>query len=147
MQAQPDRTNGFRAMSIHGIGTDIVSIERIRVALARHEERFARKVLSDAELDKYAALKDGAAYVAKRFAAKEAFFKALGEPSSSANTWHQLSVLNDAAGKPALECGPLLRVLLEEKKISSTHVSLADEREHAVAFVILEKEAACAIPS
>ena len=127
-------------MSIHGIGTDIVSIERIRAALARHDERFARKVLSDAELARYSALNDGAAYVAKRFAAKEAFFKALGEPSSSANTWHQLGVVNDAAGKPALKCGPLLRALLEGKKISSTHVSLSDEREHAVAFVILEKE-------
>jgi holo-[acyl-carrier protein] synthase len=137
---KPASTNGFRPMSIHGIGTDIVSIERIRAALARHEERFARKVLSDAELTRYTGLKDGAAYVAKRFAAKEAFFKALGEPSSSANTWHQLSVINDSAGKPALQCGALLHALLEQKNISSAHVSLSDEREHAVAFVILEKE-------
>lgn len=127
-------------MTIHGIGTDIVSIERIRLALARHEDRFARKVLSDAELARYAALADGAAYVAKRFAAKEAFFKALGEAPSSANTWHQLSVVNDAAGRPSLECGALLAALLAARKISSTHVSLSDEREHAVAFVILEKE-------
>ena len=127
-------------MTIHGIGTDIVSIERIRTALARHDERFARKVLSDAELAKYETLNDGAAYVAKRFAAKEAFFKALGEAPSSANTWHQLSVVNDAAGRPSLLCGALLAALLEARKISSTHVSLSDEREHAVAFVILEKE-------
>ena len=127
-------------MGIHGIGTDIVSIQRIGDALARHEERFARKVLADAELARYAALKDGAAYVAKRFAAKEAFFKALGEAPSTANTWHQLAVVNDAAGRPRLECGPLLAVLLEAKGISVTHVSLSDEREHAVAFVILEKE-------
>ena len=127
-------------MTIHGIGTDIVSIERIRTALARHDERFARKVLSDAELAKYETLNDGAAYVAKRFAAKEAFFKALGEAPSSANTWHQLSVVNDAAGRPSLLCGALLAALLAARKISSTHVSLSDEREHAVAFVILEKE-------
>ena len=127
-------------MSIRGIGTDIVSIERIRTALARHEERFARKVLSDVELAKYETLNDGAAYVAKRFAAKEAFFKALGEAPSSANTWHQLSVVNDAAGRPSLLCGALLAALLAARKISSTHVSLSDEREHAVAFVILEKE-------
>lgn len=127
-------------MTIHDIGTDIVNIERIRLALARHEERFARKVLSDAELAKYETLNDGAAYVAKRFAAKEAFFKALGEPPSSANTWHQLSVMNNAAGKPVLQCGPLLAALLQRRAISSTHVSLSDEREHAVAFVILEKE-------
>ena len=127
-------------MSIRGIGTDIVSIERIRTALARHDERFARKVLSDVELAKYETLNDGAAYVAKRFAAKEAFFKALGEAPSSANTWHQLSVVNDAAGRPSLLCGALLTALLAARKISSTHVSLSDEREHALAFVVLEKE-------
>ena len=127
-------------MSIRGIGTDIVSIERIRTALARHDVRFASKVLSDVELAKYETLNDGAAYVAKRFAAKEAFFKALGEAPSSANTWHQLSVVNDAAGRPSLLCGALLAALLAARKISFTHVSLSDEREHAVAFVILEKE-------
>ena len=127
-------------MSIYGIGTDIVSIERIRAALGRHDERFARKVLSDTELEKFGSLKDGATYVAKRFAAKEAFFKALGASSSTANTWHQLSVVNDAVGKPSLACGPLLSASLHEKKISSTHVTLSDERTHAVAFVILERE-------
>ena len=127
-------------MTIHGIGTDIVSIERIRSALARHDERFARKVLADAEFLKYEALNDGAAYVAKRFAAKEAFFKALGEPASPANTWHQLAVMNDAAGRPHLACGSLLAALLDTKHISTTHVTLSDEREHALAFVILEKE-------
>ena len=133
-------TNGFQTMTIHGIGTDIVSITRIRAALERHEERFARKVLADTEWARFVTLKDGAAYVAKRFAAKEAFFKALGEAPSAANTWHQLAVANDAAGQPHLACGPLLAALLTAKKISATHVSLSDEREHAVAFVILEKE-------
>lgn len=133
------RQNG--AMGIHGIGTDIVSIERIRAALSRREERFARFVLADSELARFETLGDkvAPAYVAKRFAVKEAFFKALGEPSSAANTWHQLAVVNDAAGRPHLQCGPLLCALLAEKKISTTHVTLSDEREHAVAFVILEK--------
>lgn len=125
---------------IHGIGTDIASIVRIRAALERHEERFARKVLADTEWARFVTLKDGAPYVAKRFAAKEAFFKALGEPPSAANTWHQLAVVNDAAGRPHLDCAPLLAALLAAKNISVTHVSLSDEREHAVAFVVLEKE-------
>ncbi len=125
---------------IHGIGTDIASIVRIRAALERHEDRFARKVLADTEWAKFVTLKDGAAYVTKRFAAKEAFFKALGEPPSAANTWHQLAVVNDAAGRPHLDCAPLLAALLAAKKIVATHVSLSDEREHAVAFVVLEKE-------
>ena len=129
-------------MSIHGIGTDIVSIERVRTALSRREERFARFVLADSELARFEALSDkvAPAYVAKRFAVKEAFFKALGEPSSAANTWHQLAVVNDEAGRPHLECGPLLAALLDTKNISATHVTLSDEREHAVAFVVLEKE-------
>ncbi len=125
---------------IHGIGTDIVSIARIRSALARHHGRFARKVLADAEWARFQTLTDGTAYTAKRFAAKEAFFKALGAPPSAANTWHQLAVVNDAAGRPHLDCAPLLAALLAAKNIVATHVSLSDEREHAVAFVILEKE-------
>ncbi len=129
-------------MAIHGIGTDIVSIARIAAALERHEERFAKKVLAEAELARYDALSSPAqpAYVAKRFAAKEAFFKALGEPPSEANTWHQLAVVNDAAGRPHLQCAPLLAQLLRDKKIMATHVTLSDEREHALAFVTLEKE-------
>ena len=129
-------------MAIHGIGTDIVSIARISAALGRHEERFAKKVLAEAELARYDTLSSTAqpAYVAKRFAAKEAFFKALGEPPSEANTWHQLAVVNDAAGRPHLQCAPLLAQLLRDKKIMATHVTLSDEREHAVAFVTLEKE-------
>ena len=129
-------------MAIHGIGTDIVSIARIGAALARHDERFARKVLADVELARCEALSEAArpAYVAKRFAAKEAFFKALGEVPSDANTWHQLAVINDAAGRPHLQCGLLLSQLLRDKHIVATHVTLSDEREHAVAFVTLEKE-------
>ena len=127
-------------MRIHGIGTDIVAIERIRRALERHPEKFARKILSDLELRACARMPDAAPYAAKRFAAKEAFFKALGEVSSAANTWHQLSVVNDAAGRPRLEYGPKLAALLASKAIASAHVSLSDERTHAVAFVVLEKD-------
>ncbi len=126
-------------MRIHGIGTDIVAIERIRTALNRHPEKFARKILSEVEFRICAQLVDAAPYTAKRFAAKEAFFKALGEPPSAANTWHQLSVVNDAAGRPRLEYGARLAALLDSKAIAAAHVSLSDERSQAVAFVILEK--------
>lgn len=124
---------------IAGVGTDIVSIARIREAILRHEGRFARKVLSDAEWAHFRSLKDGAPYVAKRFAAKEAFYKAFGEPSGAANTWHQLSILNDASGRPRMEFGPLLAALMGERRITAWHVSLSDEREYAMASVILER--------
>ena len=123
---------------IHGIGTDIVSIERIRRAIGRHEGRFARKVLSGAEWAIFDGHPNAAAYVAKRFAAKEAFFKALGQPSSVANTWHQLSINNDAAGRPRLEFEPALAALVAGLGIKRWHVSLSDEREYAIAYLILE---------
>lgn len=125
---------------IAGIGTDIVSIPRIRGALLRHAGRFARKVLADAEWTVYTDLSDGAPYLAKRFAAKEAFFKALGEPPSAANTWHQLTIGNEPCGRPRLEFGPELAALLHRRGIDRWHVSLSDEREYALASIILEKD-------
>ena len=125
---------------IAGIGTDIVSIVRIRHALLRHAGRFARKVLADAEWAVYTGLSDGAPYVAKRFAAKEAFFKALGEPSSAANTWHQLTIGNEPSGRPCLQFGPELAALLQQRGITRWHVSLSDEREYALASIFLERE-------
>ena len=124
---------------IAGIGTDIVSIARIRNALLRHSGRFARKVLADEELRVYIELSDGAPYVAKRFAAKEAFFKALGAPPSAANTWHQLTIGNEPSGRPRLEFGQELAQLLHSCGINRWHVSLSDEREYAIASIILER--------
>ncbi len=124
---------------IAGTGIDIVSIERMRSAVARHPGRFASRILSAKELEIFSTLSDGAAYLSKRFAAKEAFFKALGQPSSSANTWRELSVVNDASGKPRLEFSATLGKLLAGLGIVATHVSLSDEREYAIANIILEK--------
>ena len=126
---------------IAGIGTDIVSIIRIRRALERHAGRFARKVLADGEWAVYMGLSDGAPFVAKRFAAKEAFFKALGEPPCAANTWHQLTIGNEPSGRPRLEFGSELAALLQRRGITGWHVSLSDEREYAFANIVLEKEA------
>jgi holo-[acyl-carrier protein] synthase len=125
---------------IAGIGTDIVAIGRIARAIGRHGERFSAKVLASAE---QAACPTGArraAYVAKRFAAKEAFFKAFGQPASEANTWHQLAILNDGNGRPHMQFGPLLADLLRAQGIAHWHVSLSDEHDFALAYVVLEKE-------
>lgn len=124
---------------IFGIGTDIVSIARIRRALERHDGRFARRILSDDEMTALASRADPGPFVAKRFAAKEAFFKAFGQPSSSANTWHQLTVANKADGSPCLCFGELLEALMDKVGIDRWHVTLSDEREYAVAYVVLEK--------
>jgi holo-[acyl-carrier protein] synthase len=124
---------------IAGLGTDIVSVERIRRALARHEDRFALKVLADSEWQTAKGLQDRAPFVAKRFAAKEAFFKALGAPPSPANTWHQLAIANEVDGRPCLVFGDALEKLLTERGITGWHVSLSDEREYAIATIILER--------
>jgi holo-[acyl-carrier protein] synthase len=124
---------------IAGLGTDIVSIERVRRVLARHEGRFGRKVLADSEWRVAEGMPDPAPFVAKRFAAKEAFFKALGAPASAANTWHQLAIANEGDGRPCLVFGSALAQLLAVRGITGWHVSLSDEREYAVATIILER--------
>lgn len=125
---------------IVGIGTDIVSVARIARALQRHGDHFTAKVLTPAEQIACARLARRAAYVAKRFAAKEAFFKAYGQPASAANTWHQLAVMNEEGGRPRLEFGPLLAASLRQQGITRWHVSLSDEHDYALAYIVLEKE-------
>ena len=128
---------------LHGIGTDLVEIERIRLALLRHGDRFARRVLADSEYERYQIMRqsarDAAPYVAKRFAAKEAFFKALRRRPSEANTWHQLSIENDEEGRPACSFGLLLDEFLRTNELGAVHVSLSDERGFALAFVTIER--------
>jgi holo-[acyl-carrier protein] synthase len=125
---------------IAGIGTDIVAVARITRALERHGDRFIDKVLAPAEQEVCARLSHRDAYVAKRFAAKEAFFKAFGEPPSAANTWHQLAVMNQTGGRPQLQFGPLLAALLRARGIARWHVSLSDEHDYALAYIVLERE-------
>ena len=123
---------------IFGVGTDIVEIERIRKALERWGERFAERILCAPELSRFKRHKQPAAYLAKRFAAKEAFTKALGTGIKAPANWHGVWVANLPSGKPVLEYTPDLKALLEKKQISQSHLSLADERGMAVATVILE---------
>ena len=123
---------------IFGVGTDIVEIERIRKALERWGERFAERILCAPELGRFKKHKQPAAYLAKRFAAKEAFTKALGTGIKAPANWHGVWVANLPSGKPVLEFTADLKAVLDRKQISQAHLSLADERGMAVATVILE---------
>ena len=125
---------------IFGVGTDIVEIERIEKALGRWGERFAERILCAPELSRFRKHVKPAAYLAKRFAAKEAFTKALGTGIKAPANWHGMWVINRASGKPELEFSTALRQLLERKKILQSHLTLTDERGLAVATVILECE-------
>jgi holo-[acyl-carrier protein] synthase len=123
---------------ILGIGTDLVEIPRIERALDRHGDRFARRILVPDEFARFAAHRKPAAYLAKRFAAKEAFSKAMGTGIHFPVNWQNVSVANLASGKPCLRFSEALRLLLASRGVLEAHLSLTDEREVAAAFVILE---------
>jgi holo-[acyl-carrier protein] synthase len=123
---------------IYGVGTDVVEIARIEQALARFGERFARKILCPPELRRFQAHRLPANYLAKRFAAKEAFTKALGTGIHAPANWHGVWVINLPSGKPVLEFSDPLKQLLSARKVASAHLSLTDERGVAMATVILE---------
>ncbi|HVC12729.1 MAG TPA: holo-ACP synthase [Burkholderiales bacterium] len=125
---------------IYGVGTDLIEIRRVEQALARFGERFARRILCAPELARFRAHRQPAAYLAKRFAAKEAFTKALGTGIHAPANWHGVWVVNQRSGKPHLEFTPALRALLDERGVRRAHLSLTDEREMASATVILECE-------
>ena len=123
---------------IYGVGTDVVEIGRIEKAIERWGERFARKVLVESELKRFSAHRLPASYLAKRFAAKEAFVKALGTGIRSPAGWHGVWVANLPSGKPVLEFSAALKKFLKEKGVTQAHVSLSDEKDVAFATVILE---------
>ena len=131
---------------IYGIGTDIVLISRIRTLLERWGERFPRRVLGPDELREYERRRSrgthgperAARYLAKRFAAKEAFSKAIGLGLRGPMTLLSLQVLNDARGRPVAVARNALAPWLEARGLSA-HVSLTDEQESVVAFVVVEQ--------
>ena len=123
---------------IAGIGTDLCEIERVQRALDRFGERFARKILADSELTRFRASRRPAAYLAKRFAAKEALSKALGTGIHFPMNWHNVSVENSRSGKPELRFSDALSELLSRRGVTCAHVSLSDETGMACAFVVLE---------
>lgn len=128
---------------IYGIGTDIIQISRIEAALARSGDRFAEKVLGPDELEKYRERKEkvevrGIRFLATRFAAKEAFSKALGLGMHMPMTWRAMQTLNVAGGKPIAVTSGALKEFMETNGLTA-QVSITDEVEYAVAFVIVEK--------
>lgn len=138
---------------IYGIGTDVVLVRRIQDLLARYGDRFARRVLGPDELLEYhrraSRGSHGAAYsaryLAKRFAAKEAFSKALGLGLRGPMTMLSLQVLNDPRGKPVAVTRKALSGYLRERDLTA-HVSLSDEVDSAHAFVIIEQGAGASNP-
>jgi len=128
---------------VSGIGTDIIRIDRIAAALARHGDRFAEKILGPQEMEKYRRRKAkvearGLRFLATRFAAKEAFSKAIGLGMRMPMTWRSAQFLNTPTGKPMIVTTGALTDFMHAHGISA-QVSITDEAEYAVAFVIVEK--------
>lgn len=123
---------------IRGIGTDIVQVSRMGDALRRFGDRFARRVLTEAERARFDGHPHPAAFLAKRFAAKEAAAKALGTGFARGLSWQDIEVANDALGAPRLQLHGRARQLQLERGIDRLHISLSDEQAYVVAFVILE---------
>jgi holo-[acyl-carrier protein] synthase len=129
---------------IYGIGTDIIRIPRVEAALARNGDRFAEKILGPEELEKYHRRKAkvevrGIRFLATRFAAKEAFSKAIGLGMHMPMTWRAVQIVNAPSGKPIVVPNGLLKAFMETNGLTA-QVSITDEVEYAVAFVIIEKK-------
>ena len=123
---------------IYGVGTDIVNIERVKKILSKNRDGFVKRVLSEHEQALFANKADSAAYFAKRFAAKEAFAKALGTGIGREVSFQDLTVRNNENGKPHFIPSEKLRQYLVENNIKQAHLSISDENQNAIAFVVLE---------
>ena len=125
-------------MNIIGIGTDIVSLARIQSIWDRFGVAFARRILSKSELEFLHKSKNPVGFLAKRYAAKEAVAKALGtgfRPYGILLT--EISVSNDLLGRPYLNFNGNAGKEMARLAVKTSHLSLSDEREYALAFVIL----------
>lgn len=123
---------------IFGIGTDIVEYARIDAMWQRHGQRLAERLLSEVELPEYLSHANPSRLLAKRFAAKEAFAKAVGSGLRHPVSLSRISVAHDGLGKPVLQFDLELRTYLAQLGISGHHLSISDERNMIVAFVVLE---------
>jgi holo-[acyl-carrier protein] synthase len=123
---------------IYGIGTDIVEVTRIEHSIIQFGDDFAKRILAESEFASYLDSKIKARFLAKRFAAKEAFSKALGTGLRPPATFQNIAVSHDDLGKPILELADDLQAFLHSRNISHMHITISDEKNLAVAFVVLE---------
>jgi len=126
-------------VSIYGIGVDIVEIKRINSSIERLGDAFAKKILHPNEFDKYSSTKQNVQYLAKRFAAKEAFAKAFGTGIVEGVTLPRIEIVNNEDGKPKIVLHGETYQRYKLQQIKSIHLSISDEKNYAVAQVVLEK--------
>ncbi len=136
---------------IFGIGTDIQRVDRIRVALERHGERFVERILGPDEIVIYRRrsgrdaahagtyrTERGITFLATRFAAKEAISKALGLGMRMPMRWRAAQILKERSGKPRVATDDVLGAWMHERSLIA-HVTLTDDADYAVAFAVVER--------
>ncbi len=131
-------------MFIVGIGTDIIEIDRIVGMPDNTQERLAVRVLTPDEYQHYVVLKakaehNAVRYLAKRWAGKEATSKALGTGIAAGVSFQHIEIKNLKSGQPTLTLSGKALALAQAQKANQWHISLADERRYATAFVTLSK--------
>jgi len=136
---------------IYGIGTDICDVRRIRTSLERHGERFAAKILSEAEFAVWQARsarlpERGVRYLATRFSGKEAFSKAIGLGMRMPMTWRLCEIAKLPSGAPVIVLYGGLKAWFEARHLSA-HVSLSDESDYAASFCVVEFEQPTVLPA
>ena len=126
-------------MNIFGLGSDLVNIKRIQ-SILRNNRNFKKRVFSKKEISLGSKKNNQSNYYAKRFAAKEAFSKALGTGISKGISFNEIVVLNEKSGKPYIKLINKTKKIVErklKKKIYKISLSVADEKDYAVAFVTI----------
>ena len=124
-------------MQIIGLGTDIVEIDRIKEVVSRHTEHFKNRVYTADELLCAEKKNDQIAYLAGRWAAKEAAAKALGCGIGSSCALNDIEIINDAAGQPQLSFYGDAANTAEKLGVNDIKLSISHEKHYAVATVIL----------
>ncbi len=123
---------------IYGIGTDIVAVKRLQGMWERHGDKALKRLLAPQEMTDFTKAADKGRFLAKRFAAKEAFSKALGTGIRPPAVLSAIAVSHDELGKPILDfCGQLAEMIKNQGL--TAHLSLSDEADYAIAYVILER--------
>lgn len=123
---------------IIAVGTDIVEIARIDKALQQHGRKFAERILCHGELLRFDETAQSAAYLAKRFAAKEALAKALGTGIGSVS-WQDMETVNTTKGQPQFILRAAAQQVMSDLGADEVLLSLSDEQHYALAFVVLSK--------
>ena len=125
---------------ILGVGTDICDARRIAGALKKFDHRFRTRIFTEAEVALAGSRSNESLFYAKRFAAKEAVYKALSAAPVSGLCWHDAEILNTAGGAPVItlsgSCKRALEAMIPEGYKASVNLSLSDEPPYAVAFVV-----------